>query len=306
MMEDDYMPSYIINPSNLQLKESFRKEGIHFDPDQAYAGKNNLFSIKLHHGGKFTPPPKRMYVGGKVNYVDKIDADLFNSTVEIEELDDDVLNAPLVGNSKMLALCWINEADVAETSVEKNANVNVVGESCVNVVGESSMGKNDNVPADLNVEDYTVYVDQDKNKNENVNVVENVDKNVDENMNENVNADDEYNSDENEQDNIKDEEGKVNTLSVGQEFANKELAKARIKAHAVKTKRKIGIVKNDNERLQAKCKGSVPRETSNVVESGPQGNILHACEAVDKETRNSESQGKNKMKGKSVNLVDED
>ncbi|GJT02485.1 hypothetical protein Tco_0823654 [Tanacetum coccineum] len=255
------------------------------------AGKNNLFSVKLHHGGKFTPSPKRMYVRGKVNYVDKIDVDIFNvdelhlfvqdlgydpeqlmfyhyklpskgldyglkpiscdadvisliklvanckvvevfveywltsvdhhylslfkSIVELEELDDDVLNAPLVGNNKMLALCWINEADVAETSVEKNANVNVVGESSVNVVGESSVnvvgessvGKNDNVSADLNVndytiddrfafdidenlnlEDYTVYVDQDKN--ENVNVVEN----VDENMNENVNADDEYDS----------------------------------------------------------------------------------------------------------------
>ncbi|GKF28648.1 mutator type transposase, partial [Tanacetum coccineum] len=100
--------------------------------------------------------------------------------------------------------------------------------------------------------------------------------------------------------------GIVNTLSVGQEFANNELVKARIKVHAVETRRKIGIVKNDNERLQAKCKGNVPRETSNVVESGPQGNILHACGAVDKETGNSESQGKNKMKGKSVNLVDED
>ncbi|GJZ06740.1 mutator type transposase [Tanacetum coccineum] len=253
----------------------------------------------------------------------------FKSTVEIEELDDDVLNAPLVGNSKI-----------------------------VNVVGESSVGKNDNVPVDLNVndytiddrfafdidenvnlEDYTVYVDQ--NKNENVNVVENVDENIDENMNENVNADDEYDSDENEQDNIEDEEGRGNdredfivdeehvidevevnmegvTFSVEEQsadqnatpnvdltdealevldfdsfnsdvgddtakFANKELAKAKIKAHAVETRRKIGIVKNDNERLQAKCKGNVPRET-----------------------RNSKSQGKNKIKGKSVNLVDED
>ncbi|GKD58476.1 hypothetical protein Tco_1295985, partial [Tanacetum coccineum] len=43
--------------------------------------------------------------------------------------------------------------------------------------------------------------------------------------------------------------GIVNTLFVGQEFANKELAKARVKAHAVETRRKIGIMKNDNERL---------------------------------------------------------
>ncbi|GKD69757.1 hypothetical protein Tco_1323847 [Tanacetum coccineum] len=37
-----------------------------------------MFSITLHHGGKFTASPKRMYVGGKVNYVDNIDVDLFN------------------------------------------------------------------------------------------------------------------------------------------------------------------------------------------------------------------------------------
>ncbi|GKB23655.1 mutator type transposase [Tanacetum coccineum] len=335
------------------------------DISSRHPGKNNLFSIKLHHGGKFTPPPKRMFVGGKVNYVDKIDANLLNvdelhfvdhhylspfkSTIEIEELDDDVLNEPLVGNSKMLALCWINEADVAETSVEKNANVNVVGESNDKFAFD--------IDENLNLKYYTVYVDQ----------------NLDENMNETVNVDDEYDSDENEQDNIEDEEGRgndreefivdeehvidevevnmegftfsveeqgadqnvtpnvdltdealevldfdsfdsdvgddtasirrrqlrklrktrgqpcgiVNTLSLGQEFANKELAKARIKAHAVETRRKIGIVKNDNERLQAKCNGNVPRETSNVVESGPQGNILHACGVVDKETGNS-------------------
>ncbi|GJV54776.1 hypothetical protein Tco_1455781 [Tanacetum coccineum] len=57
--------------------------------------------------------------------------------------------------------------------------------------------------------------------------------------------------------------GIVNTLFVGQEFPNKELAKARIiKAHAVETRRKIGILKNDNERVQAKCKGNVPMGVS--------------------------------------------
>ncbi|GKA60565.1 RNA-directed DNA polymerase, eukaryota, partial [Tanacetum coccineum] len=78
MMEEDFMPLYVIDPSNLKLKDYFRKEGIHFDPVQVYAGKDNLFSIKLHHDGKFTPSPKRRYVGGKLNYVDKIDMDPFN------------------------------------------------------------------------------------------------------------------------------------------------------------------------------------------------------------------------------------
>ncbi|GKB89120.1 hypothetical protein Tco_0961392, partial [Tanacetum coccineum] len=340
-------------------------------------GKNNLFSIKLHHGGKVhTSSTKKdvMFVG-KVNYVDTFDVDSlqcgctayvfqefrfdklngqtvrtqkgqrlpFKSTVEIEELDDDVLlNAPVVGSSKRLALGWINEADVGESSVGKNDNVNVVGSSKSlalgwvnkadvdgNVHEEQTINVNDytiddmfelDIDENLNLDDYKVYVDE--NMNENVNIDENVDENMNENVNaddENVNADDEY-----EQDDVEDEEvigndredfivdeehvidevevnmegddtasitrrslrklrknggqscGIVNTLFVGQEFANKELAKARIKAYAVETRRKIGIVKNDSERLQDKCKG-------NVVESGnsvSQGNLSHACGAV--------------------------
>ncbi|GJW79794.1 RNA-directed DNA polymerase, eukaryota [Tanacetum coccineum] len=147
-----------------------------------------------------------------------------------EELDDDVLlNAPVVESSKRLALGWINEVDVRESSVGKNDNVNVVGSSkslalgWINKadVGESSLGKNDNVNVDenvheeqtvnvndyiiddmfeldidenLNLDDYTVYVD------ENVNVNENVDENVNRD-DENVNADDEY-----EQGDVDDEE----------------------------------------------------------------------------------------------------
>nr|GEY18777.1 transposase, MuDR [Tanacetum cinerariifolium] len=150
-----------------------------------------------------------MCVGGKVNYVDKIDVDLFNvdelhmflqdlgydpkqlmfyhyklpnksldyglrllscdadavslinlaANCKIEELDDDVLlNALVVGSSKRLALGFINEADVGESSVDENINENV-----------------------------------------------NVDGNVDENVNENMNAGDEY-----EQDNVEDEEVRGN------------------------------------------------------------------------------------------------
>ncbi|GJX23373.1 mutator type transposase [Tanacetum coccineum] len=228
----------------------------------------------------------------------------FKSTVEIEELDDDVLlNAPVVGSSKSksLALGWVNKADV-DVDVHEEQTVNV---NDYTIDDRFELDINEN----LNLDDYTVYVDG--NMNENVNIDENVDENMNENVNsddenvntddENVNADDEY-----EQDDVEDEEVIGNdredfivdrsiedlrkikekrwsnhwlgiTLFVGQEFANKELAKARIKAYAVETRRKIRIVKNDTERLQAKCKGT-------VVESGisvSQGNLSHACEAVD-------------------------
>ncbi|GJZ09528.1 hypothetical protein Tco_0543811 [Tanacetum coccineum] len=113
----------------------------------------------------------------------------FKFTVEIEELDDDVLlNAPVVGSSKRLALDWINEADVGESSVD----VDVHEEQTVNVNDYTIDDRFElDINENLNLDDYTVYVDE--NMNENVNIDENVD--------ENMKVDDEY-----EQDNIEDEE----------------------------------------------------------------------------------------------------
>nr|GEY61212.1 transposase, MuDR [Tanacetum cinerariifolium] len=185
-----------------------------------------MFSIKLHHGGRFTASLKRMYVGGKVNYEDNIDVDLFNvdelhmfvqyfgydpkqlmfyhfklskqsldyglrplycdddvPSVKIEELDDDVeLNASVVGSSKRLALEWLNEDDVGKSSVDKNANRNldlkVNEELIVNVNEEQIVNVNDyriddsyefNVDENLNLDDYTVYVDERMNVDVNVN-----------------------------------------------------------------------------------------------------------------------------------------
>ncbi|GJY44661.1 hypothetical protein Tco_0432874 [Tanacetum coccineum] len=96
----------------------------------------------------------------------------FKPSIEIEELDDDVeLNAYVVGSSKRLALEYGH----------KNVNV------------EESVYEN------LNLDDCTVYVDENMN----------VDVNVDENENVNVNVDDEQDSDEeNEQDSSEDEQGR--------------------------------------------------------------------------------------------------
>ncbi|GJV15022.1 transposase, MuDR [Tanacetum coccineum] len=361
MMEEDYMPLYVIDPSNLKLKDYFRKEGIHFDPVQVYARKDNLFSIKLHHGGKFTPSPKRMYVGGK-NYVEKIDMNLFNvdelhmfvkdlgydpkqlmfyhykfpnksldyglrplscdadvflspvkcnveieEIEEVEEIDDDVLlNSHVVGSSKTLALCWINEADMGESSMDKNANVHeeqqTVNENMNVNADDENVNANDEYDS---AEDEQDHVDDEKGRgtvredfivNEE-HVVDEVEVNMesfnfsvqeqgaDQTVTPNVDLTDEalevldfdsFDSDVGDDiESIRRRKlrklrktggqscGIVNTLFVGQEFANKELAKAKIKAHAVETRRKIRIVKNDSERLQAKCKGNVPNEKSN-------------------------------------------
>nr|GEW41963.1 retrovirus-related Pol polyprotein [Tanacetum cinerariifolium] len=271
-----YQPQQRINPVRIELTDgkantrvlskypSFDEfHGLIEKGTSQKAGKDNLFSIKLHHGGKFTPSPKRRYVGGKLNYVDKIDMDPFNvyelhmfvkdlgplscdadvvsliklvenckevevfveywltsvdhqflspvkynvKIEEIEEIYDDVLlNAHVVRSSKTLALCWINEADVRESSLDKNANVHE--EQQIISVNDYLMDDRYELDIDenLNLEDYTVYVHENVDENMNVNA-------DDENVNandENVNADDGYDSVEDEQDHVDDEEGRGN------------------------------------------------------------------------------------------------
>nr|GEU48641.1 hypothetical protein [Tanacetum cinerariifolium] len=63
-----------------------RKKGSKADPYVDY-GKCffNCFCLKINHGGAFTPPLKIRYKGGKVNWVDTIDSDVF-SVVEVIDL----------------------------------------------------------------------------------------------------------------------------------------------------------------------------------------------------------------------------
>ncbi|KAK9070577.1 hypothetical protein SSX86_010979 [Deinandra increscens subsp. villosa] len=58
------------------------------DIDYIYcSGYATLFSIRLHHGGKFTKFPSRTYVKGKIDHIDMVDVDRFC----VHELDDVML-----------------------------------------------------------------------------------------------------------------------------------------------------------------------------------------------------------------------
>ncbi|GJY55931.1 ribonuclease H-like domain-containing protein [Tanacetum coccineum] len=47
------------------------------DLEGAYDNAPNMFSIRIHHGGKFQSYPGRMYVSGRVDIFDMVDIDLF-------------------------------------------------------------------------------------------------------------------------------------------------------------------------------------------------------------------------------------
>ncbi|GJW07339.1 O-fucosyltransferase family protein [Tanacetum coccineum] len=59
----------------------FRKDGSAFDPHTVYADHPEVFSMKLFHGGTFTPTPNRRYFGGKVQYIDLLDIEQFTITI---------------------------------------------------------------------------------------------------------------------------------------------------------------------------------------------------------------------------------
>ncbi|XP_035845219.1 uncharacterized protein LOC118491500 [Helianthus annuus] len=62
-----------------QSETWYIREGVdHDEVMQLYEGFPNLFSFRIHHGGRLTHPPGRTYVGGRINYVDLIDIDLFS------------------------------------------------------------------------------------------------------------------------------------------------------------------------------------------------------------------------------------
>nr|GEY86759.1 transposase, mutator type [Tanacetum cinerariifolium] len=58
-------------------KEGFKSESVCAFP--------TVFCLKINHSGAFTPPPKIRYKGGKVNWVDTIDSDVF-SVVKVNNM----------------------------------------------------------------------------------------------------------------------------------------------------------------------------------------------------------------------------
>ncbi|GJZ45842.1 hypothetical protein Tco_0593438 [Tanacetum coccineum] len=62
-----------------------RPNGHPFDPYAVYRKFSSVFSLEIHHGGKLSQAPNRLYDGGKVNWLDQIDSDGF-SVVEVNQM----------------------------------------------------------------------------------------------------------------------------------------------------------------------------------------------------------------------------
>nr|GEV27843.1 transposase, MuDR [Tanacetum cinerariifolium] len=85
---------------------------------------SNYFYLKINHGGAFTSPPKIRYKGGKVNWVDTIDFDVF-FVVEVNTMmreignNDDVIED--VSEDEWLQNC-LRKVAIKKKHAAKNDN----------------------------------------------------------------------------------------------------------------------------------------------------------------------------------------
>ncbi|GJZ71885.1 transposase, MuDR [Tanacetum coccineum] len=77
--------SRLLRSRRLSASHKGRPNGHPFDPYAVYSKFPSVFSLEIHHGGKLSEAPNRLYDGGEVNWFDQIDSDGF-SVVEVNQM----------------------------------------------------------------------------------------------------------------------------------------------------------------------------------------------------------------------------
>ncbi|GJW69186.1 mutator type transposase [Tanacetum coccineum] len=230
----------------------------------------NLFTIKCHYYGKFNDGPKKEYIEGETCFVDLVNRDQFKEVVLNTvinslgyEMEDEVLYyykiplksldvglKPLVSESDYRSFLGYVEKhkvmDVYVEIVEKNE--------------ESDSGSDSDSQSDNDFEDEEHVVQEvEVNMNDFNFQVEDVSTGNDGNdpIAPNVNV---------TEDNI--EVLDFDSLE-SREFANRDLAKDLIRAHAVESRRNLHFLRNDPRRIRVVCNGVVP--SKNVISDKVQG-----------------------------------
>ncbi|KAK9053275.1 hypothetical protein SSX86_029908 [Deinandra increscens subsp. villosa] len=208
------------------------------DVEAFYVGFNNLFSIKLHHGGLFKGFPGCVYAKGSTDFVDLVDIDKFS----VHEMDI------IMGR-----LEYSKDEVRYYHYLVPNANL---GDG-IRPLG--TVLRNDNLEGNI------------KDSDLNANVAKLVDVNADVNANvtglggnAGENSDLGEDSDHDDGNHVNDTEAdtrdyrllpKDNDGEYVEVFGTKEEVKLMIKEHVVNTKREIWVIKDDDGRVRAICKG---------------------------------------------------
>ncbi|GJT51257.1 hypothetical protein Tco_0977414 [Tanacetum coccineum] len=246
-----------------------RPEGESFDTD-VYDTNNNLFSIKCHYARRFTDSPNKKYAEGEISFVDMIDnadfkLDILNTVLSYigYKNDDEVLLyykiplksldiglKPLVSDSDISNfLGYVNKHKIMYVYVE---------------LVETTEGTSDE-EGDSESEDANDIVDEEH-------LVDEVEVDMSSfkfQLDEEVETDDQEDVPKNARSrglrNLRKKatsSGIRNNFYAGKEFANRDLAKERIRAYSVESRRKLNFKRNDKRRIRVTCKGVVPTLTS--------------------------------------------
>ncbi|GJT99860.1 hypothetical protein Tco_1110199 [Tanacetum coccineum] len=214
----------------------------------------NFFSIKCHYAKRFTDAPNKKYVEGYENE----DEVLFYYKIPLKSLDIGL--KPLVSKSDISSfLGYVNKHKIMYVYVELVENIE--GTSDGDGDGDS---KNDRESKDGNfsandIVDEKHLVDEiEVNMKDDLEVLEfDSLKSDQEDVTENVRSRGLRNLRK------KGTSSSIrNNFYVGKEFANKDLAKERIRAYSVKSRRNLDFKRNDKRRIRMICKCVVPTLTS--------------------------------------------
>nr|GEV77066.1 O-fucosyltransferase family protein [Tanacetum cinerariifolium] len=119
-----------------------------YDPYTVYVGFPNIFSLKVHHGGKFTSRPNRKYVSGKVKFVDMIDSkeltiEVLHKIVKIAlDKDDDIVNLIKYVSEHKVIEVYIEHHESLVESLDRDNNND--GDNDMGSEGDNKEGNGDN------------------------------------------------------------------------------------------------------------------------------------------------------------------
>ncbi|GJZ61827.1 mutator type transposase [Tanacetum coccineum] len=224
-----------------------RPNGHPFDPYTVYRQFPTIFSLEIHHGGRLSKAPNRLYDGGKVHWFDQIDSDGF-SVVEVTHMlkclgyvnptmeywykmpDKDILLQ--LSNDKDVLRFRLGlknvEVDMDDFRKYTDANVEWVGPNVV--PAENTQPVEDEVFEDLDLEDFDSGSDPDDvdhNRKKALRMLARKHKPIDGNI---------YSE----------------NFYCGQTFPNKEMIKKMVSKISVVNRRQLWLTKNDKVRVRAR------------------------------------------------------
>ncbi|GJY13629.1 FAR1-related sequence 10 [Tanacetum coccineum] len=248
----------------------------------------NLFSIKLHYGGRFTDSPNKQYVDGELCFVDMVDiddfkVDLLNTVMgSISYADDDELLLYYKIRLKSLDVGLkdiVSDSDISNKNFIGYVKKHKIMDFYLKLVKKTESFNDEDGQSDSESEDANDFVDEEHlveevevNMNsfnfqlvgeDETDFIDHIQPHV------NVTEDDlevlDFDSLESDQEDVQKNARsrglrklRKKHMPSGKEFANSDLAKERIRAYAVETRRNLNFKVNDKRRIRVVCNGVVP------------------------------------------------